>query len=83
MHTSIRPVQKSAYRYAQISMWHRECRPILIADWPADSLFNRGVLTYLPCIYLVWPRQPIIDQQGPRLSGLIHEEAHPVAPYLL
>ena len=38
---------------------------------------------FLPCIYLVRPRQPIIDQQGPELSGLIHEEAHPVAPYLL
>jgi len=37
----------------------------------------------LPFIYLVRPRQPIINQQGPGLSGLIHEEAHPVAPYLL
>ena len=37
----------------------------------------------LPCIYLVRLRQPIIDQQGPGLSGLIHEEAHPVASYLL
>ena len=34
------------------------------------------------CIYLVRPCQPIIDQQGQGLSGLIHKEAHPVAPYL-
>jgi len=33
------------------------------------------------CIYLVRPCQPIIDQQGPGLSGLIHKEAHPLAPY--
>ena len=36
--------------------------------------------TYLPCIYLVQPRQPIIDQQGPGLSRPIHKKASPVAP---
>ena len=35
------------------------------------------------CIYLVRPGQPIIDPQGPGLSGLIHKEAHPVPPYPL
>ena len=46
-------------------------------------LVSSCVFLYLPCIYLVRPCQPIIDQQGPGLSGLIHKEAHPVAPYPL
>jgi len=35
----------------------------------------------LPCdlpIYHVRPHQPIIDQQGLGLRGLVHKEAHPV-----
>jgi len=36
----------------------------------------------LPCtLYLPYIRQPIIDQQGPGLTGLIHKEAHPVLPH--
>jgi len=32
--------------------------------------------------YHVRPRQPIIDQQGLGLRGLVHKEAHPVIPDL-
>jgi len=32
--------------------------------------------------YHVRPYQPIIDQQGPGLRGLIHKESHPVIPDL-
>jgi len=32
--------------------------------------------------YHVWPHQPIIDQQGLGLRGLVHKEAHPVIPDL-
>jgi len=32
--------------------------------------------------YHVRPHQPIIDQQGLGLRGLVHKEAHPVIPDL-
>jgi len=43
-----------------------------------DLLFVTYHVTYHVRLY--WP---IIDQQGPGLSGLIHKEAHPVVPDLL
>jgi len=41
-------------------------------------LFGSIFTLYLPCT----ASPAVNDQQGPWLSGLIHEEAHPVAPYL-
>jgi len=40
-----------------------------------------SVVTY-HVTYHVRPHQPIIDQQGIRLRGLVHKEAHPVIPDL-
>jgi len=43
-------------------------------------LFLALSVTFLTChvTYHVRPHQPIIDQQGLGLRGLVHKEAHPV-----
>ena len=53
---------------------HSELRPALQSVWQINS--------DLPCDLPCAASQPIIDQQGLGLRGLVHKEAHPVIPDL-
>jgi len=55
----------------------------------SKTTFDAGNNDDSSCLYVtyhvtyhVWPHQPIIDQQGLGLRGLVHKEAHPVIPDL-
>jgi len=46
------------------------------------EVFYRAYASTHHVTYHVRPHQPIIDQQGLGLRGLVHKEAHPVIPDL-
>jgi len=65
---------------------HRSLESVCFAHLWADlthltRLYIAGLVTY-HVTYHVGPHQPIIDQQGLGLRGLVHKEAHPVIPDL-